>query len=124
MYGYGSKEAARIMGVRRSTVRALAAQGRAVLRTTGSHAQHDGSPRIPVSAPGALFLEPWIDIYETDEERVMSFEDTAWFSESLKEVYRACGYTLVEVPRGSVDERATFVRTMIARWADKGNLGR
>jgi RNA polymerase sigma factor (sigma-70 family) len=36
MYGYGSKEAARIMGIRRSTVRALAAQGRAVLRTTGS----------------------------------------------------------------------------------------
>jgi RNA polymerase sigma-70 factor (ECF subfamily) len=36
MYGYGSEEAARIMGIRRSTVRALAAQGRAVLRTTGS----------------------------------------------------------------------------------------
>ena len=36
MYGYGSKEAARIMGIRRSTVRALATQGRAVLRTTGS----------------------------------------------------------------------------------------
>jgi RNA polymerase sigma-70 factor (ECF subfamily) len=36
MYGYGSREAARIMGVRRSTVRALATQGRAVLRTTGS----------------------------------------------------------------------------------------
>jgi RNA polymerase sigma factor (sigma-70 family) len=36
MYGYGSGEAAQIMGIRRSTVRALAAQGRAVLRTTGS----------------------------------------------------------------------------------------
>ena len=34
-YGYGSEEAARIMGIRPSTVRALAAQGRAVLRTTG-----------------------------------------------------------------------------------------
>ena len=39
MYGYGSKEAARIMGVRPSTVRALASQGRAVLRASGdSHA--------------------------------------------------------------------------------------
>ena len=36
MYGYGSKEAARIMGIRRSTVRALATKGRAVLRTTWS----------------------------------------------------------------------------------------
>ena len=32
MYGYGSEEAARIMGIRPSTVRALATQGRAVLR--------------------------------------------------------------------------------------------
>jgi RNA polymerase sigma factor (sigma-70 family) len=35
MYGYGSHEAARVLGVRPSTVRALATQGRAVLRTTG-----------------------------------------------------------------------------------------
>ena len=40
MYGYGSEEAARIMGIRPSTVRALATQGRAVLRriTGGTHA--------------------------------------------------------------------------------------
>jgi RNA polymerase sigma factor (sigma-70 family) len=35
MYGYGSEEAARIMGVRSSTVRNLAARGRAVLRASG-----------------------------------------------------------------------------------------
>jgi RNA polymerase sigma-70 factor (ECF subfamily) len=35
LYGYGSEEAAQIMGIRPSTVRALATQGRAVLRTTG-----------------------------------------------------------------------------------------
>jgi RNA polymerase sigma factor (sigma-70 family) len=35
LYGYGSEEAARIMGVRPSTVRALATQGRAVLRASG-----------------------------------------------------------------------------------------
>jgi RNA polymerase sigma factor (sigma-70 family) len=33
LYGYESQEAARIMGIRPSTVRALATQGRAVLRT-------------------------------------------------------------------------------------------
>jgi RNA polymerase sigma-70 factor (ECF subfamily) len=37
MYGYGSEEAARIMGIRPSTVRALATQGRAVLRRGGPH---------------------------------------------------------------------------------------
>jgi DNA-directed RNA polymerase specialized sigma24 family protein len=35
LYGYGSEDAARIMGIRPSTVRALATQGRAVLRATG-----------------------------------------------------------------------------------------
>jgi RNA polymerase sigma factor (sigma-70 family) len=35
LYGYGSEDAARIMGIRPSTVRALAAQGRAVLRSAG-----------------------------------------------------------------------------------------
>jgi RNA polymerase sigma-70 factor (ECF subfamily) len=35
LYGYGSEDAAQIMGIRPSTVRALATQGRAVLRTTG-----------------------------------------------------------------------------------------
>jgi RNA polymerase sigma factor (sigma-70 family) len=34
LYGYGSEDAARILGVRPSTVRALASQGRAVLRST------------------------------------------------------------------------------------------
>ena len=34
-YGYGSEEAGRIMGIRPSTVRALAAQGRTVLRDSG-----------------------------------------------------------------------------------------
>ena len=38
MYGYGSEEAARIMGIRPSTVRALATQGRAVLREGGPNA--------------------------------------------------------------------------------------
>jgi RNA polymerase sigma factor (sigma-70 family) len=39
MYGYGSEEAGRIMSIRPSTVRALATQGRAVLRRTsgGTH---------------------------------------------------------------------------------------
>src|SRR5438093_5667954 len=35
LYGYGSEDAGRIMGIRPSTVRALATQGRAVLRREG-----------------------------------------------------------------------------------------
>ena len=65
--------------------------------------------------PYVLFLEPWSNIYETDEERVMSFDDTVSFSETLGEVYERSGYTLVVVPYGSVEDRAAFVRMSVAQ---------
>jgi predicted ATPase len=63
--------------------------------------------------PRVLFLEPWSDIYTTDEERTMSFDETLSFSEALRDVYRRSGYASVDVPRGSADDRAAFVREMI-----------
>jgi len=62
-----------------------------------------------------LFLEPWSAIYTTDEERIMSFDDTVSFSEELRDVYERSDYTLVRVPQTSIDERAAFVREFIAR---------
>jgi predicted ATPase len=62
--------------------------------------------------PRVLFLEPWSDIYTTDEGRVMSFDETLWFSEALRDGHMRSGYTPVDVPRGSVDDRAAFVREM------------
>jgi predicted ATPase len=62
-----------------------------------------------------LFLEPWSDIYTTDEERIMSFDDTVSFSEELKDVYERSDYTLVRVPQTSIDDRVAFVREFIAR---------
>jgi len=62
-----------------------------------------------------LFLEPWSDIYTTDEERTMSFDETLSFSETLRDVYMRSGYTPVDVPRGSVDDRTAFIRKMIGR---------
>jgi predicted ATPase len=66
--------------------------------------------------PHVLFLEPWSDIDETDEERTMSFDDTVSFSETLRDVCERSGYTtLVDVPGGSADDRAAFVRLKVAR---------
>ena len=64
-----------------------------------------------------FFLEPWRSIYQTDGERIMLFDDTVWFSEARQGTVCRSGYTLVEVPRGSVEDRAAFLRTMIARFA-------
>lgn len=57
-----------------------------------------------------LLLEPWKEIYVTDDERTMSFAATKGFQEAIKDAYDRTGYTLLEVPRGSVAERAAFVR--------------
>jgi predicted ATPase len=73
--------------------------------------------------PHVLFLEPWSDIYETDEERIMSFDDTVSFSRTLRDVYERSGYTLVDVPRDSIADRATFVRTSVARFGAIGTKG-
>jgi predicted ATPase len=73
--------------------------------------------------PHVLFLEPWSDIYDTDEERIMSFDDTVSFGKSLRDVYERSGYTLVEVPRDPIDDRATFVRKSVARFGVIGTKG-
>jgi predicted ATPase len=73
--------------------------------------------------PHVLFLEPWSDIYETDEERIMSFDDTVSFSQTLRDVYERSGYTLVDVPRDSIDGRAAFVRMSVARFGTTDTKG-
>jgi predicted ATPase len=64
--------------------------------------------------PQVLFVEPWSDIYTSDEERTMPFEDTASFSEALRDVYTRSGYSLVEVPQTPIDERVAFVRKVVS----------
>jgi len=59
--------------------------------------------------PEVLVAEPWEEIYSVDDERRMSFADTMQFHEEIVDAYERAGYTLVAVPRNSVDLRAAFV---------------
>jgi predicted ATPase len=62
----------------------------------------------------ALVTKPWGEIYTTDDERKMTFAHTVEFHRFIELAYQICGYTLVEVPRGPVEQRAAFVRTFLA----------
>lgn len=62
-----------------------------------------------------LVLEPWEEIYTVDDERTMSFADTLPFHAALVDGYERIGYTLVEVPRDAVEDRAAFVRDLITQ---------
>ena len=60
-----------------------------------------------------LVTRPWAEIYTTDDERTMSFEATLPFPRLVEEAYEEAGYELVEIPRGSIAERAAFIRTFV-----------
>jgi predicted ATPase len=56
-----------------------------------------------------LILEPWEEIYVTDDERTMSFADTVAFHTVLEDAFDRSGYRRVTIPRGSAGDRAAFV---------------
>jgi predicted ATPase len=60
-----------------------------------------------------LMLPPWEEIYTVDDERTMSFADTLPFHDALVDAYERARYVIVEVPRGSIELRAAFVRDSI-----------
>lgn len=59
--------------------------------------------------PVVFFLADWEAIYRTDDERTMSFRLSQEFGNRLRRIYRNLGYTLVEVPRASANERSRFI---------------
>jgi predicted ATPase len=61
-----------------------------------------------------FFFEPWKDIYETDDERVMSFADVIDFHQELVHAYERAGYALLRVPQDSIENRVAFVRSFVA----------
>jgi predicted ATPase len=71
--------------------------------------------------PEVLLLEPWLDIYETDEERILPFDETIGFYQQIVEAYERAGYTLTVVPQDSIEERAAFVRNFIDRRTSAAN---
>ncbi len=67
-----------------------------------------------------LIVEPWEEIYVTDDERTMSFADTVAFHAALEEAFDRSGYRRVAVPRGSTSERAAFVKDRLGGLGDSG----
>jgi predicted ATPase len=54
-----------------------------------------------------------VDIYHTDAERDQSFAHAVAVDEQVRTWYTQWHYTIVEVPRRSVDERADFIQNTI-----------
>ena len=63
-------------------------------------------------------FNPWREIYVTDEERKMGFDEATRFHEQLLASYRHHGYRLVFVPQETVEKRARFVCDQIQSLGD------
>lgn len=59
--------------------------------------------------PTIFVLPGWEEIYQTDDERTMSFEQANDFGVRVVEIYQELGYKTVEVPKVSAKERAEFI---------------
>ena len=57
-----------------------------------------------------VFLAPaWKEIYETDSERKQDFAEAERTCVLLAQIYRECGYEVLEIPKAAAQERAEFV---------------
>lgn len=62
-----------------------------------------------------FILPPWREIFSQDGERKQDFDEAERTYDAMVEIYSACGYDLVEVPRAPVAERVEFVLGEIRR---------
>lgn len=66
---------------------------------------------------------PWREIYSTDDERKQTWNEAVRTHEVMVEVYRGCGYQLVELPRVSAEERAEFVISRCKEYLQPAEAG-
>ncbi|WP_294280897.1 AAA family ATPase [uncultured Chryseobacterium sp.] len=52
---------------------------------------------------------PWKDIYINDEERKQTFEEAIKTFEIMDTLYRHLGYSVIEIPKTAVSERAVLI---------------
>ena len=56
-----------------------------------------------------FILKPWKAIYEQDNERYETFEQALVLDDFLVKTYTDYGYSIIETPFGSVEERLDFI---------------
>ena len=60
-------------------------------------------------APLVFLAPPWKEIYVTDTERKQNFAEAQRTFEQMAEVYRQCGYQVLELPKLTPQGRSRFI---------------
>ncbi|MDQ1090369.1 AAA family ATPase [Siphonobacter sp. SORGH_AS_1065] len=60
-----------------------------------------------------VMTPPWLEIYVNDDERWQSFQEAQELYQAIASVYKTCGYELLELSKGPVNERVTFITSAL-----------
>ena len=61
-----------------------------------------------------VFYTPvWEEIYKNDSERQESFDQSIKIDKYLKDSYMKFGYTIIEIPKTTLDKRVNFILSQI-----------
>jgi predicted ATPase len=60
-----------------------------------------------------FFFPPWEEIFETDPERVHTFQEAKEIASLIQKIYPAYGYKLIEVPKDTVKNRCDWILNKI-----------
>ena len=63
--------------------------------------------------PVVFFAPPWREIYVNDSERPQSFEESVALSVQIRRTYVEFGFVVIDLERGSVQERVRQVRKFL-----------
>lgn len=62
-----------------------------------------------------FILPPWKEIYKNDTERKQNWNEAVFTFEKMKETYLKYAYTVIEVPKDTVQKRAAFILDRIQK---------
>ncbi len=60
-----------------------------------------------------FLMPPWEEIYISDNERYENFEQALAIHNHLERTYKELNYTIIEVPTGTIKERADFILSIV-----------
>ncbi|GAB5487584.1 MAG: AAA family ATPase [Parasphingorhabdus sp.] len=64
---------------------------------------------------GSIFVvRPWKHIYQTDADRTQNWQEAKETYQAVTAAWEHYGYTLIELPNASLDDRASFVTRQLA----------
>lgn len=64
--------------------------------------------------PLVFLAPPWLEIYVNDSERWQTFEEAVTLFHTIKETYQAFNYTILQLPKASVEERVKFIEAHLS----------